>query len=75
MTVEAIAAEAKAQGFRVRNLFERESDGLWQANLCDAKTGEGFIFAHGDTMAEALERALRLSAGERKAAQPEGIFG
>lgn len=73
----AIVAECHARGFRVRNLFERESDGQWQANLCDAKTGEGFIFAVEADPVGALAKALRLSIAERKPAAAAGasIFG
>lgn len=74
MTLADLIADANARGFRIRNLFQKESEG-WQANLCDAKTQEGFSFAHGDTAEDALERAIRLSDGERKITKDGGIFG
>lgn len=79
MTLADLIADANARGFRIRNLFQKESEG-WQANLCDAKTQEGFIFAHGDSAEDALERAIRLSTSERDAkpivvAKEGDIFG
>lgn len=62
MTYEEVAAQCNAAGFRVSNTFQNR-DG-WQANLHDGK--EGFIFAHGTTPTDALERALRLSISEKK---------
>lgn len=63
MTLEAAIAAAHAAGYRIHNLFERESGG-WQANL-SARTAKGRVYSEFAIAAApelALTEALRQAA-------------